>query len=238
VVVVGLGLLYWPLGSLNRDSGTPSFSDVAFIEFDLENSPVEFTTGGQDVVVDYTSSAGLFGSNDVTIEQRGDVLHIDQDCTGFILNFGCQASFDVTVPDGARVSGATSNGAVSLVGLDGPVDVATSNGAITLEGLTSSVVARTSNGAITGNGLGSAEVDLVTSNGRISLTFINPPSSVAVRSSNGALDVVLPPDAPPFAVETSTSNGSVTIDIRTDPTASQSISMRTSNGAITLEYDE
>lgn len=238
VVAAGVILLFQPLGGLDRESGTPSFSGVAFVEFDLDNSPVEFTTGGQEVVVDYTSAAGLFGSNEVTVEQSGDVLHIDQDCTGFIINFGCQASFEVTIPAGVEVSGVTSNGSVALVGLDRPADVTTSNGAITMEDLTASVVARTSNGSITGIGLGSDLVDVVTSNGRITLTFVTFPSSVAVRSSNGALEVFLPPDAPPYAVETSTSNGSVTTDIRTDPAASETISMKTSNGNITLGFDE
>lgn len=238
LVVAGIALLIWPLGGLNRDSGTPSFSGVAFVEFDLENSPVEFTAGGAEAVVDYTSSAGMLGSNQVTIEQVGEVLHIDQDCTGFIFDFGCRATFTVTVPAGAQVSGVTSNGSVGLTGLDAPVDVATSNGSVTMEDLTSSVVARTSNGAITGTGLGSDVVDLVTSNGRVALTFASSPSSVTVRSSNGALEVLLPSDAPPYAVETSTSNGSVRTDIRTDPAAPVSISMRTSNGDITLGFAE
>lgn len=236
LVAAGIALLIWPLGGLNRDSGTPSFSGVAFVEFDLENSPIEFVAGGSETVVDYTSSAGLLGSNLVSIEQIGEVLHIDQDCTGFIINFGCQATFTVTVPAAAQVSGVTSNGTVELAGLDAPVDVATSNGSVTMEDLTSSVVARTSNGSITGTGLGSDVVDVVTSNGRVSLTFAASPTSVTVRSSNGALEVFLPSDAPPYAVETSTSNGSVSTDIRTDPAAQASISMRTSNGDITLGF--
>ncbi len=236
LVLAGIALLSWPVGGLNRDSGSPSFSGVAFVEFDLENSPIEFIAGGSDTIVDYTSSVGLFGNNKVTVEQIGEVLHVDQDCTGFILNFGCRAMFTVTVPADAQVSGVTSNGSVGLIGLDAPVDVATSNGSVTMDDVSSSVVARTSNGSITGSGLHSDVVDLVTSNGRIDLTFSASPTSIALRSSNGALTVLLPPDAPPYAVETSTSNGSVTTDIRTDPVAVGRISMRTSNGDITLGF--
>lgn len=238
LVTAGVAMLFWPIGSLNRDSGTPSFSGVAFVEFDLENSPVEFVAGDAEAVVDYTSSAGILGRNQVTIEQVGEVLHIEQDCTGFIINFGCQARFTVTVPAGAQVSGVTTNGTVELTGLDAAVDVATSNGSVTMQDLTSSVVARTSNGAITGTGLGSDVVDLVTSNGRVTLTFVASPTSVTVRSSNGALQVLLPADAPPYAVDTSTSNGTVTTDIRTDPDAPGRISMQTSNGDITLGFDD
>lgn len=238
LVAVGIALLSSPVGGLNRESGAPSFSGVAFVEFDLENSPVEFTVEGPDTVVDYTSSAGLLGRNEVTIEQVGEVLHIDQDCRGFIISFGCQARFTVSLPADAQVSGVTSNGAIRLTDLQAPVDVATSNGAVTMDELTAPVTARTSNGSITGTGLESDMVDLVTSNGRVDLTFAVAPSSVSVRSSNGALQVLVPPDAPPYAVETSTSNGSVTTDIRTDPSAPDTISLRTSNGSITLGFDD
>lgn len=238
LVLAGIALLSWPVGGLNRDAGSPSFSGVAFVEFDLENSPIEVVTGGQETVVDYTSSAGLLGRNEVIIEQVGEVLHIAQDCRGFIIDFGCQAKFTVSVPSDANVSGVTSNGSLGLDGIEAPVDVATSNGAITIQDVTSSVVARTSNGSITGTGLRSDTVDLVTSNGRVDLTFSASPTSVAVRSSNGALTVLLPSDAPPYAVETSTSNGSVMTEIRTDPSATESISLQTSNGDITLGFGD
>ena len=238
VVAIGLGLLFSPLASFTRDSGTQTFSGVTAIEFDLENSPIELRAGGEEVVVDYSFSSGLFGSAEVSLDQSGETLRLEQGCPGFFIAWGCQASFEVTVPPGVEVFGSTSNGAVVIAGIEGPVDVTTSNGAISLEDVTSPVVARTSNGAISGEGLSSDEFDVATSNGRITLTFVTAPSSLTARSSNGAIDVLLPADAPPFAVETSTSNGRVSADIRTDPAAPASISLQTSNGDITVGYDD
>jgi len=238
VVAVGLALLLSPLASFTRDSGTQAFSGVTVVEFDLDNSPIEIRAGGDEVIVDYSFSSGLFGSAEVVLDQSGETLRLEQDCPGFFIAWGCQASFDVMVPAGVEVFGSTSNGAVVLTGVEGLVDVTTSNGAISLEDVTSSVVARTSNGAISGEGLSSDEFDVATSNGRITLMFAAAPSSLSARSSNGTIDVLLPADAPPFAVETSTSNGRVRADIRTDPAAPGSISLQTSNGDITVGYDD
>jgi Putative adhesin len=237
VVAVGLALLLSPLATFTRDSGTQSFSGVTIIEFDLENSPIELRVGGEEVIVEYSYSSGLFGSAGVNLDQSGETVRLEQDCPGFFIAWGCQASFEVTVPAGIEVLGATSNGAVSVSGVEGPIDVTTSNGAITFEDVTAPVVARTSNGAISGEGISSDDFDVATSNGRITLSFVLAPTSVLARSSNGTIEVLLPPDAEPFAVETSTSNGQVTTDIRIDPAAPRAMSLQTSNGDITVGYD-
>ncbi|HSM44254.1 MAG TPA: DUF4097 family beta strand repeat-containing protein [Acidimicrobiia bacterium] len=238
LVVAGLaGLVFPPLMGSTSDMGSQSFSDATVVEFDLSNSPVEFRTGGQgEVVVEYTFSTGFLRAAGITIDQTDDVLRFEQTCPSFF-SWGCQASFDVSVPAGVGVAGSTSNGSIVLSGLAGPVDVGTSNGPVTLEDVSAdSVVVSTSNGAIRGEGLGSDEFDVETSNGRITLSFDVAPRSVSARSSNGAIELSLPGDAPPYAMDTSTSNGTVDTDIRTDPAAPLSISLRTSNGDITVGY--
>jgi hypothetical protein len=238
VIALGLAFLFSPLATFTRDSGTQSFSGVTLIEFDLENSPIVLQSGDDEVIVDYSYSSGLLGSANVVLDQSGETLRLEQGCPGFFIAWGCQASFEVVVPAGIEVSGATSNGSVALTGVEGLVDVTTSNGAISLENVTSSVIARTSNGSIIGEGLTSDEFDVATSNGRITLSFTATPSSLSARSSNGTIEVLLPADAPPLAVETSTSNGRVSADIRTDPGAPGSISLQTSNGDITVGYHD
>jgi hypothetical protein len=238
VIAVGLAFLFSPLATFTRDSGTQSFSGVTLIEFDLENSPITVQSGGDEVIVEYSYSSGLLGSANVALDQSGETLRLEQDCPGFFIAWGCQASFELVVPAGVEVSGATSNGSVALTDVEGLVDVTTSNGAITLENVTSAVVARTSNGSIIGESLSSDEFDVATSNGRITLSFVTAPSLLSARSSNGTIEVLLPADAPPLAVETSTSNGRVSADIRTDPEAPGSISLQTSNGDITVGYSD
>lgn len=239
LVAAGLvALLFSPLSGFTRESAAESFTGVSVVEFDLSNSPIEFRAGGDEVVVDYSFSTGFLSDARVSLDQDGDVLRLEQSCPG-IFSWRCQASFEVTLPSTTEIGGETSNGAISIFGLEGPVDVTTSNGRVTLDEVASSSVSvRTSNGAINGEALGSDDVDVATSNGRIELGFDVAPSAVSARSSNGSIQVNLPSDAPTYAVEASTSNGRVETPIRTDPAATHSITLRTSNGDITVEYSD
>lgn len=238
LVAAGLVALLFSLSGFTRESAAESFTGVSVVEFDLSNSPIEFRAGGDEVVVDYSFSTGFLSDARVSFDQDGDLLRLEQSCPG-IFSWRCQASFEVTLPATAEIGGETSNGTISILGLEGPVDVTTSNGRVTLEEVASSSVAvRTSNGAISGEALGSNDVDVATSNGRIELSFDVAPSAVSARSSNGSIQVHLPSDAPTYAVEASTSNGRVETPIRTDPAATLSITLRTSNGDITVEYSD
>jgi DUF4097 and DUF4098 domain-containing protein YvlB len=87
----------------------------------------------------------------------------------------------------------TSNGAVDLTDVDGPVTVHTSNGGIRAKGLHGAVDASTSNGSI----------DLAFESG--------PVPSIKASSSNSGITLRLPPrvDA---RISASTSNSSITSD--------------------------
>jgi DUF4097 and DUF4098 domain-containing protein YvlB len=107
---------------------------------------------------------------------------------------------------------------------------------VTLVDVSSQTSVTTSNGAIDGTGLSLESIEARTSNGQIMLEFEAAPDTVHARSSNGAIEVILPDDAPPFSVTTSTSNGSVETDVRTEPDADGTIDVETSNGDITIRY--
>lgn len=236
-LVVGvLGLIAW-LGSSPDESESQQFADVTEIHFDFGNSPVEFVAGEQgEVRVDYTYSTGILRSAEVAIQQDGGVLRIEQDCP-WLFAFNCRANFDIAVPSDIEISGSNSNGAVVITGVEGPVDVETSNGSITLGDVASNRIAvESSNGAIRGTGIEADSLNARTSNGAIDLSFASAPENVTARSSNGAVEIIVPEDAPAYAVDADTSNGDVRTEIRTDPAASQTISVRTSNGDITVTY--
>jgi hypothetical protein len=235
IVIGGVGLLA-AINRSNRETGRATFSTATEVVFEVSNGPVTFSTGGDEVVVETSVTTGFLGG-EATVEQEGGTVSIRHDCP-IIFGFGCEASFDVTLPVGTTISGRTSNGAISLDSTDGPVDVTTSNGAVTLVDVSSPVTVATSNGAIGGTGLTSASLEVRTSNGQIVLEFAEPPDAVQARSSNGAIEINLPEDAPPYSVTTSTSNGSVVTEIRTDPDAEATIDVETSNGDITIAYGE
>lgn len=237
VLLVGGVALLSTLTSGNRQEATDTYTGVATLELDLRNGPVVVSaTDSDDVVVEKSFTTGFLGGT-TRAEQDGDILRLTQRCP-FFIGFGCRSSYTVTVPAGIAITGSTSNGSIRIEGIDGRIDVETSNGAVDLDAVTSTVSARTSNGAITGTGLLSAEINVSTSNGRISLEFEDAPSSLAANTSNGAIEVVLPADAPAYAISTSTSNGDVQNSIRADPAAEASIDLGTSNGDISLRYSD
>jgi hypothetical protein len=235
ILVIGVTALLRVFGSDITYEVTDVYTGVTDLELDLRNGPVVVTAGDTDeVVVEKRYTTGLFGGS-TSAEQRDDTLTLSQRCP-FIFGFGCRSDHHISLPAGAAVTGSTTNGSITIEGLEGVVDVATSNGAIELDGVASTVSARTSNGAIRGTGLLSTDLEVSTGNGRATLHFTRSPTSVEVSTSNGEIEVTLPDDSPPYAVTTSTSNGVVDIGIRSDPDAGQNIDLRTSNGDITLRY--
>ncbi len=218
----------------DTESSTFTFDGISALTFDVSNSPISLTAGGEEAVVEVLATTGLFGG-DVTVQQVGETLAIVQECPPLV-GWVCRASFDVTVPADATVDGSTSNGSITVTALDGPISVATSNGPITIEGIASTVVARTSNGRIEATSVSSDQFEASTSNGRVVLEFDEPPSSVRATTSNGAIEIALPPDSPPYAVDATTSNGDIVTEVRTDPAATGSIYARTSNGDVTVSY--
>ena len=173
-------------------------------------------------------------------------------------------SFEVTVPMQADVEVDTSNGAITLSGIEGQFTLDTSNGAIELNDLVGVVRADTSNGRIDVNGFNglldletsngaidienvAATVDARTSNGRIDFSGVLVGDSHQLRTSNGVIEVKVPLDAA-ITFEASTNIGSISTtlplvgdtDGRTwnadlNPPATQTLELRTSNGNIRIE---
>jgi hypothetical protein len=233
-IAIGIALLIPAVSSLNEETSTETFQGVTELVFDLENSAVSFIGGGSETAVEMSVTTGIF-AGEVSVEQSGDTLRLEQRCPLFV-GWGCRAAFSVTMPSDVEVSGSTSNGAITAEFLDQAISFTTSNGVINVVDVSGPAVFRTSNGDILAAGMTSEEVQASTSNGRVQLEFAAPPDSVRANSSNGTIEVILPADAPAVALDTSTSNGRVVTDVRTDPAASNSIVAETSNGDITVRY--
>ena len=59
---------------------------------------------------------------------------------------------------------------------------------------------------------------------------------VRVRSSNDRVEVVVPDSEASYVVDTATSNGSTSTDVRSDPAATRRIDVRTSNDDVVVRY--
>ncbi len=244
LLVLGLALVALVLGLLalgffrfgeggedeNGDQATTRHSDISQVRFDLDNAGLEVRVGGSEVVVERLTFRG-----EASEIVAGDSLQVGFDCPAF--SFGCRGTYQVTVPSGTEIIGDLSNGRVTLMDVDGRVDVSTSNGAIEVTGATGEdLVLRTSNGSISGSGLTTPNVDLRTSNGRIEVFFAEPPRSVRARTSNGRIEVFVPSGVPPYSIDANASNGRTDLDIATDPSADLRMELTTSNGNIVVAY--
>jgi DUF4097 and DUF4098 domain-containing protein YvlB len=173
-------------------------------------------------------------------------------------------SFEVTVPVQADVEVDTSNGAITIRGIEGEFNLDTSNGAIDLNDLVGVVLADTSNGRINVDGFrGSldletsngaidvedveASIDARTSNGRIDFAGVLMGDNNDLRTSNGAIEVKVAVDAS-ITFDASTSIGSISTNLSLvgdtegrswnaalNPPTSQTLELRTSNGSIRIE---
>jgi DUF4097 and DUF4098 domain-containing protein YvlB len=68
--------------------------------------------------------------------------------------------------------------------------------------------------------------------------MLEPPQDLRATTDNGSIEVVLPDTPDAYAVDTSTDNGSIRNDVRTDSTSDRTITLSTDNGNITLRYPD
>lgn len=239
VVVVALVIVAATIASAFDSStqvGTDTFADVEAITFEVDNGHVELVAGGSEVVVDHEILTGRFGA-EVSAEVIGGTLHLTHDCpawSGLVLGSDCAGEYVVSVPAGVEVTGVTDNGSVRVTGLDAGVDVRTSNGAIHLVETSGPVAAHTSNGRVIGTNLESRSVEVGTSNGGVVLDFAAAPDRVGVDTSNGGVHVQVPDDGTIYAVDSSTSVGSVSTSVPTDQSAPRRLDLRTSIGDVVV----
>jgi hypothetical protein len=190
-------------------------------------------------------SVALRGSNSAeigverTVDYAGDYpdreTHRVEDGVLVLSGCGryCSASYSVDLPAGLPVTGKTEHGTIDLTST-GEVDVRTSNGSVTLDGIDARIVARTSNGKISGDRLGGADgVDVETSNGSIELS-ITRPQNVRASTDNGAVRVTVPDGS--YRVTADTDLGGTDVSVPSDPDGEFAIDAESSNGRVTVTH--
>jgi hypothetical protein len=142
----------------------------------------------------------------------------------------CTVDYTVELPADLPVSGQVDNGEVRLTAV-GEVQVRTDNGAVTLDGVRGPVDVQTSNGHVTGRHLDGGPVRARTDNGAVELTTTTP-QDVTVGTGNGAVTVAVA--AGRYVVDTRTDNGAEDVRVQNDPAGQHRVELTTDNGAITL----
>lgn len=228
----------WPkVEAVRHDEAMFFVGDSAIIDADTSNGEimVRGVEGAQDVHV--VATLRTRGDTLQEAEERlGKIVyHVTQDGKTVRLRYRASdqekdvrrysgVSFEVTVPISTLVDAETSNGAITVEIISGPVELDTSNGAITVLAVIGNVVADTSNGAIVMREV-TGDVNADTSNGRIDLANIT--GTVLADTSNGKIEL----EAIDGKVDADTSNGSIHYE---GTPLGEDNTLHTSNGSITV----
>jgi len=127
----------------------------------------------------------------------------------------------------------TSNGRIDVEHLRGDLHAETSNSSVEVQDNDGPVEAHTSNGHIRIDGLRGG-LEATTSNSSIHASITRAGDSVRVQSSNGSIDLTLPPGAQ-CPVRAHTSNSGITLHLPADLNAN--LSAQTSNGSISSDFE-
>ena len=159
-------------------------------------------------------------------------------------------SYEIVLPRKSEVSVTTTNGRIEISGVSGSVGAETVNGRVIFRDITGPVHARTTNGRIEFDGIRGG-IEARTINGRITGRLAAmPPSDVEItcRTTNGRIRLGVPRDAN-FEVDIQTRSSKVISEFELTETTTDTpkhlegivgeggprISLRTTNGAVTLE---
>lgn len=226
------------VGLLARDSETVEAvfpaAEVDVLDVEAHNGDVEVVGGDVDEIEVTAEVDHGFRRTTHRADVRDGVLELRSSCP--LLSNWCRVEYRVVVPDDIEVRIGSDNGRLIVHDVDGTVTARSDNGSIEARGLGGDLDLASDNGRVDGTGLVSATVVATSSNGRVSLAFDDPPSTVEARTSNGAVEVVVPDAEASYRVDIGTDNGSTDNGVRTDPRSDRSIRARSSNGSVAVRY--
>jgi hypothetical protein len=237
-------VLLWGLSTAvtqiaHEERTTVTEHDAAGIELlDVAIDSGSLTVVGTDtdtITVTARISDGLRSTSERQ-EIDGDRLVLRGGCPAFLSNF-CNVDYTVEVPERLAVKARLDNDGARLTGVHGNLDVRSDNGRVEVRGSGEGVaVLRSSNGSVVGTDLRATEVDAHSDNGRVELTFLDPPSTVEATSDNGDVTVEVPDDGTAYVVDTGSANGSGATAVRTDPDSTRRIRVASDNGDVLVTY--
>lgn len=232
LALVGIGLLTLQLQSRDFSFGS-TLSAGADVRVSAKNVQVRLHPATDGRV--HVQAVGRYRWTQprVSARQAPDGVEVDAACdaSGFQT---CDISVDVDLPAGNAVSVVNTNGMLSAESLTGHVSLVTTNGAIHTSSLSGDVALRTQNGGIDASGLRCETMAATASNGAVSLAFVDSPTMVSTRTSNGAIQVTVPGTAS-YNVRPATTNGQITVLVPTDNTSGHVITATTTNGSVTVK---
>jgi hypothetical protein len=143
---------------------------------------------------------------------------------------------DVAVPrfSGGPLTLNTDGGNVTASALAGRVSMFTAGGDVSASALKGSLQAESDGGNLTIQAMDSADTNVQSAGGDVSLAYNTAPDNLQVSSGGGNITVVLPPGQYNLQTNADGGNLSVSSAVVDDPSAAKSVTLRSSGGDITI----
>jgi DUF4097 and DUF4098 domain-containing protein YvlB len=237
-VALILGGAYWAMTGLTEDSKTSKDTypvQGTVLTIDSGSADLELRSGDvREITVDRKFSRNMFGSDPAEKYEDGKLEIRDTGC-GF-LSFGCDTDYVVTIPKDLNVTVGSSSGDLQVSDLPGGATLKTTSGNIEAHKIGGALTMNSSSGDLEGSDLDASSVTTESSSGSLELTFLSAPSSVQAETSSGDVTVVLPTGTETYKVDTDTSSGDESTEVKMDPASTRTITAKTSSGDVTVEY--
>ncbi|MFK4087694.1 DUF4097 family beta strand repeat-containing protein [Kribbella sp. NPDC020789] len=238
-VALILGGLYWALTGLSEgnESGQSSYQlDGRSLVVEGKSTSIEIQPGsGTELQVDRRFERNAFGSAPTDTFGDGKFELKDTNC-GF-LSLNCKTTYVLTVPRDVKLTVKNSSGSIKVSGMTGETELKTNSGDITVDGLGGTLRMESSSGDLDGAGLTATTVTTKSSSGSTELGFNSAPESVDAKASSGDVSIVVPSGTETYKVDSHTSSGDNEPNVRVDPAATRSITVKTSSGDVSIDYD-
>jgi hypothetical protein len=179
-------------------------------------------------------SNGLVATDhDMRIE--GDRLVIRSDCP-FLLSDFCSVAYTIAMPADLSVRARNDDAGISVIGIDGSLDLATEDADIEVDGGRDTVRLHTEHGSIDATNVRAELTEATSEHGTVRLAFADDPRQVTARSEHGDVEIVVPDSRATYQVSLSSGHGRTELLVRTDPASARTISGRSEHGDVTVRY--
>ena len=207
-------------------------ADVTSVDISNDNGSVSITATDSDTIDVTADVSNGWQATKVSSRVVGGVLEVRASCPVFVAIW-CSVEYTIAMPADRPLT-IDGSGTVVVRGMTGSVDVDSDDGRLELDDIAGDITVSNDSGRIIGRRLTSSTVDATNTNGRIELSFLDPPQAVSARTENGRIDVVVPDTDVLYRVDLHTDNGSTDNAVRTDPASDHVIELSSQNGSVTL----
>jgi hypothetical protein len=240
-VALILGGAYWALtglteGTKNSQTSYPVQGGSLLVKGG--SATVEVRPGdGTEVKIDRQSERNVFGSDPKEKYDGSEgKLELDSGGCGF-LSFGCKTTYVLTVPRDLKLTVESSSGDMTVSGIEGATELKSSSGDIEVHDVGGPLDLKSNSGELEADGLSATSVTAHSSSGSTSLDFTEAPQTVEAKTSSGDVSIRLPSGAEAYKVDTDTSSGDESANVKIDPNAGRTITAKTSSGDVSIEYN-